>query len=366
VPVADERTGQKFSDKPKVKTSQKGALVRRKRIGEEPPQISALIPRYSIIADIRDKPANITISQLLQEVPSMQVELSKSLRKSKVLKKKARTFVNLQPTPKSTNLYCDAVVHEKVIPLIVDSGSSGSVVASHLLSELGIKVERPSTVNMVNVYGQSKKAIGEISEFPFSVGGVVVPIDVVVTDALSYQAIVGNDWLSKFRKLHHTPIQDDRLPKITKAQPVEDSSEESESGEKTETEYEEEELDDRLFGFFEDEHTVFQYQRSNGRGAGEAWWNMDGDEDYLPEDNFSDFDDNDEDSDPKFFFEEVEESSRELDIGDLWDDDHDKLEELLVGYDDLFAWTPQELGRTDFVTHSIHTEGALPIKQRYY
>ncbi|CAG8828456.1 2409_t:CDS:1, partial [Racocetra persica] len=54
-----------------------------------------------------------------------------------------------------------------------------------------------------------------------------------------------------------------------------------------------------------------------GRGVGEAWWNMDSDKDYLPGDNLSDFDDDGEGSDPEFFFDEVEESPQKLDIGDL-------------------------------------------------
>ncbi|CAG8485644.1 2589_t:CDS:2 [Racocetra fulgida] len=42
------------------------------------------------------------------------------------------------------------------------------------------------------------------------------------------------------------------------------------------------------------------------------------------------------------------------------------LNDLLMGYDDLFAWTSQDLGRTSFVTHPIFTDNAPPIKQRYY
>ena len=72
------------------------------------------------------------------------------------------------------------------IPLIVDSGSSGSVVSSYLLKKIKIKVERPSPVNMVNVHRESKRAIGEISSFPFEIEGCLIPIDVLVTDTRCY------------------------------------------------------------------------------------------------------------------------------------------------------------------------------------
>lgn len=66
-----------------------------------------------------------------------------------------------------------------------------------MLSDLGIKVKRPSMVNMINIHEQSKRAIREILDFPFVIRGVKIPINVVVTNAPSYQVIVGNDWLFK-------------------------------------------------------------------------------------------------------------------------------------------------------------------------
>lgn len=51
---------------------------------------------------------------------------------------------------------------------------------------MGIKVERPSTINIVNVHSESKQALKEISYFIFPIGGVEIPIDVVVTDANPY------------------------------------------------------------------------------------------------------------------------------------------------------------------------------------
>ncbi|CAG8629027.1 9885_t:CDS:2, partial [Ambispora leptoticha] len=387
----------------KHKKEVKAAPVKKKKAEENPPQISALIPRYSIISDIRDKPANIMFGQLLQVVSSYQVDLAKSLRKTNAPKRRTRVMVNLQPSPRSTALYCDARIHDKIIPLIVDSGSSESVVSSYLLGELGIKVERPSTVNMVNVHGRSKRALGEISDFPFSVRGVIVPVDVVVTDAASYQAIVGNDWLSnvnaninytssemtfhwndrevvvpvEFRRLQHTPIQDDRPPKIKVQKADDDETEESGTEEESESEFEEEEgLEDRLFGFSEDERTLFQYHRNDDKIADDS-----DDETVRPQYNVKpegrgegddesplDFDGDDPEPDHEYYFDEVEESSQdlELDIGDLWDDDHDRMEELLFNNNDLFAWEPHNLGRTSLVTHTINTGDAPPIRQRYY
>ena len=182
---------------PPEEKKKKPALIRKKKLEDDTPQISSLVAPYSIVAEIRDKPANITFGQLFKAAPSMRTDLIRSLQKKKIIRRKLKSNVNLQNTQKSTALYCDAKVQDKVIPLIVDSGSSGSVVSSYLLKDLGIKIDRPSTVNMINVHGESKRAIREIAEFPFVVGGMKIPIDVVVTDANSYNTLVGNDWLSK-------------------------------------------------------------------------------------------------------------------------------------------------------------------------
>src|SRR6185436_13238439 len=124
-------------------------------------------------------------------------ELENSLKKNKILvRKRKSTNISIQSNHQSTALYCNAKVKDMTIPLIINSGSSGSVVSSYLLKKIKIKVERPSPVNMVNVHGESKRAIREILNFPFEVGGYLIPIDVLVTDAHNYQAIVGNYWLS--------------------------------------------------------------------------------------------------------------------------------------------------------------------------
>ncbi|KAF0539807.1 gag-pol fusion protein [Gigaspora margarita] len=70
---------------------------------------------------------------------------------------------NITANNKSTALYCDAVVLGETIPLIVDSRF------------------------LVNVHRESKRALGKISDFLFTVSGVEIPIDVVITDTNFYK-----------------------------------------------------------------------------------------------------------------------------------------------------------------------------------
>jgi hypothetical protein len=251
-----------------TKKRQKGNLPRRKQFEEQLPQISSLVTPYSIVADLQNKQANITYGQLLLAAPNMRQDLAKGLQKKKMpVKRKFKSNLGVQPSHRATALYCNANIMGNNIPLIVDSGSSGSVVSSHLLKKLGIQIDRPSSINMINVHGESKRALGEISDFPFVVGGVKIPIDVVVTDAYSYQAIVGNDWLSKVNakidwslsimiiqwneKKIKVPVE---FKKLNSLLVEKEGQEDEDSEESEEDEFEDEELEEQLYAHSEIEN----------------------------------------------------------------------------------------------------------------
>ncbi|KAG9288338.1 hypothetical protein G9A89_021369 [Geosiphon pyriformis] len=74
-----------------------------------------------------------------------------------------------------TAMYTDAKVDEHTIKFILDSGSAGSIITQQLMDQLG----------------------HQIDDFPIEINGIIVPIKVLVMNATQYQALVGNDWLSK-------------------------------------------------------------------------------------------------------------------------------------------------------------------------
>ena len=162
-----------------------------------------------------------------------------------------------------------------MIPLIIDSGAAGSIVSCQFLNDVGIAIDRPSTTLMINVNGERKRPLGEVLDFPITIQGVTIPINVVVTDDLTYSAIVGNDWLAKVhasidygtanmtirwqeRELE-VPIEFLEMPADRRRRQEEksnneveevseDEGEESEEEEtEDEEEYEDEELEEKVF-----------------------------------------------------------------------------------------------------------------------
>ncbi|CAG8735856.1 28671_t:CDS:2, partial [Dentiscutata erythropus] len=186
----------------------------------------------------------------------------------------------------------------------------------------------------------------------------------------------------EFRKLQHTSIQNEHPPKVTQpAAENNNDSDESASDEESESEYKEEELEERLFSFLEeekqrpatprnedsnDESVVSQYnEQPKGVESHKAYGTcavmIITDEKRMKtslipimvplEMKTSSLT---RKMMKEFYLNEQEEPSYELDIGKLDDDNHDKIEKLLMGY----KLMNNIMGRINMLL------GDLPVAQR--
>ena len=170
-----------------------------------------------------DQKADITNGQLLAMNPKFGLTIAKQLRKPVVRNKaeeqdksSTKKMGNDENTPdaqdliqvntsagpnsdKTSALYCEASIKHIKFPLIVDSGSAGSIISLSLLKDLDMEITRASKTVMVNVNGERRRPLGAVSDIPLRVHDRIIPMDAIVTDANSYAAIVGNDWLRKTR-----------------------------------------------------------------------------------------------------------------------------------------------------------------------
>ncbi|CAG8495755.1 3549_t:CDS:2 [Cetraspora pellucida] len=139
------------------------------------------------MTDLQNKKADITYAQLFQAAPNIRKEALKVLRPRRVTKGKLAEFcLNKNDDSYITSMYCNAQVNSRPVILILDSGSSGCVVSAGFLKDAGITIDRPSTVMMTGVHGEQKRPLGEIDEFPVTVGGKTITSRSVVTDARNY------------------------------------------------------------------------------------------------------------------------------------------------------------------------------------
>ncbi|KAG9307779.1 hypothetical protein G9A89_023344 [Geosiphon pyriformis] len=94
-------------------------------------------------------------------------------------------------------LYTDVRVGGIDIKLILDSGSAGSIITKQFMDQLGRQVDYAATAQIITADRNTKTLIGEIDNFPFEINGIQIPTKVLIMETTQYQALVGNDWLSK-------------------------------------------------------------------------------------------------------------------------------------------------------------------------
>ncbi|KAG9287650.1 hypothetical protein G9A89_024000 [Geosiphon pyriformis] len=94
-------------------------------------------------------------------------------------------------------IYINAKIDGHSIKLILDSGSASSIITKQLMDQLSYQVNWAANARIIMADGMTKISIGKIDDFPIKVNGIIVPIKILVMEATQYQALIGNDWLSK-------------------------------------------------------------------------------------------------------------------------------------------------------------------------
>jgi hypothetical protein len=165
-----------------------------------------------------DQKADITNGQLLAMNPKFGLTIVKQLRKPVVRKKNEELDKKVTKNPgdgatgdegvnedllqvntarpndnKTSALYCEASIKHIRFPLIVNSGSTGSIISLSLLKDLEMEITRASKTVMVNVNGERHQPLGAVSDIPLKILDCIISMDAIVTDANLYSAIVGND-----------------------------------------------------------------------------------------------------------------------------------------------------------------------------
>ncbi|CAG8787818.1 13134_t:CDS:10, partial [Gigaspora margarita] len=118
------------------------------------------IQPYFIMTDLQNKKADITYAQLFQVAPNIRKEMNKITSIGRITTMKVVEFCLKQDKEeKTTSMYCEAQVKGCPILLILDSGSSGCVVAANFLKELDIPINHSLIVVMVRVYRKQKRPL---------------------------------------------------------------------------------------------------------------------------------------------------------------------------------------------------------------
>ncbi|KAG9287874.1 hypothetical protein G9A89_017469 [Geosiphon pyriformis] len=139
---------------------------------------------------------------LTNNIPSATISNNKSLAAIFPFKLEETTPVSLfngaaLNTKPITAMYTDAKVDGHAIKLILDSRSASSIIIKQLMDQLSCQVNYTTSTRIITANGAIKTSIGEINDFSFEINGIIIFIKVLVMEATQYQALIGNDSLSK-------------------------------------------------------------------------------------------------------------------------------------------------------------------------
>lgn len=345
-----------------------------------------------------DQKADITNGQLLAMNPKFGLTIAKQLRKPVVRTKsneQEKKPVKKDDEPDGKNnpevedlmqvvntsgpngdrtsaLYCEASIKHIKFPLIVDSGSAGSIISLSLLKDLDMEITRASKTVMVNVNGERRRPLGAVSDIPLKIHGCIIPMDAIVTDADSYSAIVGNDWLRKTKAVidynNNKMIirwKDNVLEVVTECQEMPHHIISIEAPEIKEEEVEEE-AEEEVEEDGDADDTEEEYESENDENTQEQMYCN---AQFITREEAQNIEEDLKEGsliENKYFYQYKETERGTFHVGELSNEQHRKFKEFMSKHQRLFAWEPDDFGRTSTITHSIDTGDAAPIKQRFY
>ncbi|KAG9302398.1 hypothetical protein G9A89_011448 [Geosiphon pyriformis] len=85
-----------------------------------------------------------------------------------------------------TAMYTEAKINNMLIKLILDNGSAGSIMTLQLVNQLGFKVDRAVTSQIITANGSTKLSYGEIDSFPFEINSIIIPTKVLTGPPKSF------------------------------------------------------------------------------------------------------------------------------------------------------------------------------------
>lgn len=103
-------------------------------------------------------------------------------------------------------MICKGQVSGWTVEIIIDSGSSTSIMSKRFMEYINRKPNRASERMITGIHGNKKLSEGIIDDVPVHLGDVVVSADMEVIDTNAYHLVLGNDWLCKAKTSLTTTI----------------------------------------------------------------------------------------------------------------------------------------------------------------
>ena len=157
--------------------------------------------KYDAWTDLKARQPNITFEELMQLSP----QVKQSLRSGMSEVKPGFTIREIHSAQsdeddneeRKTSAYTTCQIEGCVVNAVIDTGAGGCLISKNLLDRLGWQIEKPTKMTFVTADGTTSVPLGKVEDVPVRFGEATIPVDAVVTEATSYDMIIGNTWLHK-------------------------------------------------------------------------------------------------------------------------------------------------------------------------
>src|SRR6185436_19159715 len=134
-------------------------------------------PPYSIVSDLLNTRANITLGQIMA-MPPFRNDVQKTLAPKYA---KATKVANHTKIERNTSMMCKAQIAGWKVEVILDSDFSISIVSKRFMESLRRRVEK-SERKITGIHDERRSSLEIVTQVSVKIGSVTVAVDTKVID----------------------------------------------------------------------------------------------------------------------------------------------------------------------------------------
>ena len=151
--------------------------------------------------DIGDRILDVTVPMTLREVlnvsPKAKQQVTRAVSGQKPRYEEKAAINAATEKRVITSAYADALINGRIAETVIDTGAARSMMAKSFADRIGWEIEEPADSIYITADGKEVTPLGKFLDVPVKFGEVTVTVDMSVSDADTYDVILGNDWLRK-------------------------------------------------------------------------------------------------------------------------------------------------------------------------
>ena len=157
---------------------------------------------YDIVTDVLDKPANISVRDLITTTPKYRRDLIGACRLKRMNTKANETQQTMalieDEDINTTAVYSKTSIGDHSVKTLIDCGAAKTCMSKILADALKLKIDAPSESIFTLGNGTKQPALGIIYDVPIEVKeNMVIPCNVEVLPSCPSHFIIGNNWLNR-------------------------------------------------------------------------------------------------------------------------------------------------------------------------